>query len=82
MSMGLCLGLLTQWYTWGAPNSSEWGLLTAALLGSLYWVTGLSAIMYPGSEGLDPEYGQGFPQAPVFAAHLVLIWSGYALEYN
>lgn len=80
MSMGLFLGLLAQWHIWGPPSSSDWGLLTAALIASIYWVTALSAILYPGSRAVDPEFGQGFPQAPVFVVHLLVIWSAYALE--
>ena len=38
----------------------------AAIFGSLYWITGLSAILYPGSSGIDPEFGEGFPQLYIF----------------
>jgi hypothetical protein len=31
----------------------------AAVLGTLYWVTGLSAILYPGTLWVDPEFGTG-----------------------
>ncbi|KAH7361074.1 hypothetical protein BKA65DRAFT_523844 [Rhexocercosporidium sp. MPI-PUGE-AT-0058] len=49
MSMGLGLGLATLFYT----DS----LFTAAVFGSIYWVTGLSAILYPGTLAVDPEFG-------------------------
>ncbi|KAI0388927.1 hypothetical protein F5Y17DRAFT_451089 [Xylariaceae sp. FL0594] len=40
----------------------------AAFTGSIYWIAGLAAILYPGTMGLDPEFGgPGFPQAPLFA---------------
>lgn len=39
----------------------------AAFTGSVYWLAGLAAILFPGSDGLDPEFGgPGFPQRPVF----------------
>lgn len=64
-------------------------MFSAALVGSLYWITGVSAALYPGSKFLDPEFiGTkydakilGFPgQGPVFVAHAVLCWVAYALE--
>lgn len=42
-------------------------LRMAAFTGSVYWLTGLTAILFPGSAGLDPEFGgPGFPQLPAF----------------
>ncbi|KAF4631638.1 hypothetical protein G7Y89_g6501 [Cudoniella acicularis] len=97
MSMGLCLGLATLYYTWHfkfSPNNTLYSnndrekeremekerqnLTTAAVFGTLYWVTGLSAILYPGSLGTDPEFGEGFPQLYAFslfaASALVGAW--------
>lgn len=79
MSMGLGLGLSSLYYTW-ASNGSRDATFTAALLGSLYWLTGLSAILYPGTAGVDPEFGKGFPQAPLFSAFFAMAWAGYGLE--
>lgn len=50
------------------------------MLGSLYWVTSLSAILYPGTEGRDPEFGGGFPQFWPFLGLMTLPWVGYGLE--
>ncbi|ESZ90384.1 hypothetical protein SBOR_9220 [Sclerotinia borealis F-4128] len=67
-----------------APESSEMmatrkmtrdSMITAAIAGTLYWVAGLSAILYPGSKAIDPEFGDGFPQAiiyPIFAVMAIL----------
>ncbi|TVY56930.1 hypothetical protein LSUE1_G009703, partial [Lachnellula suecica] len=69
MSMGLCLGLITLFYTHRrtkSVNEEKESLRTAAVFGSLYWITGLSAILYPGSAGMDPEFGDGFPQFWMF----------------
>ena len=62
MSMGLGLGFATLFYTWrtGTLRSTEMvkdSLFTAAIFGSIYWVTGLSAILYPGTLAVDPEFG-------------------------
>lgn len=83
MSMGLCLGLGTLYYTWaagGGDGDRRGGatLFTAALLGSLYWITGLSAYFYPGSSGVDDRLA--FPQAPMFSTMLCLNCAGYALD--
>lgn len=44
-------------------------LRIAAFTGSVYWLSGLTAILFPGSEGMDPEFGgPGFPQRPFFLA--------------
>jgi hypothetical protein len=53
MSMGLSLGLSTLYYTWRSPSqgqaaSEKDSLWMATLLGSMYWLTQLSAILYPG----------------------------------
>lgn len=91
MSMGLCLGLATLYYTYRSPptplpNSStslikkKEDFFTAAIFGSLYWITGLSAILYPGSAGVDPEFGEGFPQLFIFGPLMVGSWLGAWVE--
>jgi hypothetical protein len=101
MSMGLCLGLLTAYFTWRSPatagasaaaekDSGEVdkiaamlerdSITTAAVLGTLYWVTGLSAILYPGTKWMDPEFGEGAPQITLFLGHAVLAWVGWWFE--
>lgn len=81
MSTGLCLGLLTAYYTWRSiPASAPDSLRTAAIFGSLYFATAMSGILYPGAKGIDPEFGQGFPQFWVFLFFISLPWVGYMLE--
>lgn len=92
MSMGLCLGLLVAYYTWRSPPKTRGfdsqrdhafkmdSLWTAAVIGSLYWVTAFSGILYPGALATDPEFGEGFPQWPIFAVILSLNWIGYGVE--
>ena len=73
MSTGLCLGLLTAYYTW-RPTPSP-----AAIMGSLYFITALSGILFPGTLAIDPEFGEGFPQFWVFVSEVGLPWLGYWL---
>ncbi|KAI1084315.1 hypothetical protein F5B20DRAFT_593427 [Whalleya microplaca] len=66
ISLSVLLGLTTLYYTWRKPDTPllrrEY-MRMAAILGSVYWLSGLSAILYPGTMGLDPEFGgPGFPQ--------------------
>jgi len=97
MSLGLVLGFTTLYFAWRPAFSSisftktmiKDSMFSAALVGSLYWITGVTAGLYPGAKFLDPEFiGSkydakvlGLPgQAPVFVAHMVFCWIGYALE--
>lgn len=83
MSLGLLLGILTAYYTWRPTRdvvAAKDSLYTAAVLGSLYYVAGISAIFYPGTKWMDPEFGDGAPQRPFFLAHIALAWVGWWLE--
>lgn len=65
------------------PSQKRESLFTAAIIGSMYAATGLSAILYPGSAGCDPDLcgPEGtFVQKYVFRPSLLLTWIGYALE--
>lgn len=62
----------------GGPAADS--ILTAAIFGSIYWVTAFGAILYPGSMAVDPEFGEGFPQKFPFGAGLVVVWVGWWLE--
>ncbi|KAI9878308.1 MAG: hypothetical protein M1830_001289 [Pleopsidium flavum] len=82
MSMGACLSLATLYYTYRrVPEAAATdSIFTAAIFGSLYWLTALSAILYPGSKAIDPEFGEGFPQFWLFVGLLGLTWVGWWLE--
>ena len=80
MSMGFCLGLLTIYYTWRRSPDPRDSLNTASLIGSLYWITQLSAILYPGTAGMDPEFGEGFPQLWLSTGFMGIVGAGYWLE--
>lgn len=55
-------------------------ITAAALVGTLYWITGVSAILYPGTKWVDPEFGEGAPQRLLFVAHAAFVWVGWWLE--
>ena len=86
--MGVCLALATMYYTFRPLSFSadkelmaSDSMMTAVIFGSLYWITGISAILYPGSKGLDPEFGEKwFPQLPLFMALLASTCIGGWLE--
>ena len=87
MSLGLYLGLATLYYTYrnpkpraGKDRMHEDDIFTAAIFGSAYWLCGLSAIFYPGSKGVDPEFGEGFPQGWLFGGYTVGTWVGWWVE--
>ncbi|KAK3320479.1 hypothetical protein B0T19DRAFT_241275 [Cercophora scortea] len=96
ITLSLILGLATLYYTWRSSFSDrstptplvaqfrrraeQDSLRTAALLGSIYWLAGLVAVLYPGAEGIDPEFGTGFPQGPGFAVMAMAGVLGWALE--
>jgi hypothetical protein len=53
----------------------------SAFTGSIYWIAGIAAILYPGTMGLDPEFGgPAFPQAPLFAFAAVCALLGSWLD--
>jgi hypothetical protein len=80
VTASLLLTLLTLAYAHRPVASArERGanLTTAALFNSVYTVAGLAAILYPGAAGMDPEFGEGFPQKWVFGGLLALNWVGW-----
>ncbi|KAF4308704.1 hypothetical protein GTA08_BOTSDO04843 [Botryosphaeria dothidea] len=81
MSLGLMLGLVSS-YLLIRPSPSlaaaKDNLTTAAIIGSLYWASGLSAIFYPGTDWCDPEFKDLYKatQKPVFTVYMTAIWVG------
>lgn len=85
----MLLGLATAFLTWRpyllrtttTPEMARQSLYAAAFTGSVYWLAGLAAIYFPGTSGLDPEFGgPGFPQRPLFTTFLGLGLAGVAIE--
>jgi hypothetical protein len=85
MSTGLGLGALTAYFTWRSTNTATMAgaldnLFIASLLGSLYWVTQLSAILYPGADWCDEEFRHlGTPQKRGAPVLLGVTWSAFGL---
>ncbi|MBE1500320.1 hypothetical protein H4696_007420 [Amycolatopsis lexingtonensis] len=79
MSLGLALGATSLWQLW-RPFSGRTGLDAGAVLASLYWVTQISALAYPGSRAVDPPGEARFPQAKVAFPALAVTALGYVLE--
>ncbi|KAH8160604.1 hypothetical protein CIB48_g7642 [Xylaria polymorpha] len=70
INLAMTLGLFTLFYTWrsaATPTLHNEYRLVSAFTGSIYWIAGIASLLYPGTMGLDPEFGgPGFPQAPLF----------------
>ncbi|KAI1748637.1 hypothetical protein F4782DRAFT_534207 [Xylaria castorea] len=84
INLSLLLGLATLFYTWrsaASPALQKEFRLVSAFTGSIYWIAGICAILYPGTMGLDPEFGgPGFPQAPLFGFAAVCALLGSWLD--
>ncbi|KAJ2957916.1 hypothetical protein NQZ79_g6446 [Umbelopsis isabellina] len=83
MSMGVCLALATLYYTWRSTSSKSAerdSLKTASIFASVYYISGLSAILYPGTKWVDPEFGDGHPQLFIFVPLLLSAIISYGIE--
>lgn len=80
--MGLALGAATLYYLWRPlrPEAMKDNLNTVTIFASLYWVTQLSGILYPGTRFTDPEFGDGMIQVYLCAIIFTTIGAGYMLE--
>lgn len=78
------LGVLTLYYSWRRTTgraAAKDSLTTAMICGSIYWLAGLCASLFPEASGLDPEFGgPGFPQAKIFIGLMLCGMIGWALE--
>jgi hypothetical protein len=87
------LGLATLFFTWRssflkpstpprvAAQVERDSLNTALFVGTIYWLAGFAALLYPNTAGIDPEFGPpGFPQGPVFAVFAGMAMAGWAFE--
>jgi hypothetical protein len=80
MSMGLSLGAASLYQLWRAPGSARTSLDVATVLATLYWITQISALAYPGAAAVDPPNTAKFPQAKIALPALALSAVGYLLE--
>jgi hypothetical protein len=80
MSMGLALGLATLHGLWARPRDSRIALDAAAVTGSIYHVSQLTAGLYPGTATADPPRKDNWTQLLTTVPVLVLTGVGYVLE--
>jgi hypothetical protein len=86
MSLGVVLAATSTYY-WTRPKRTSdmymHDIMAAALVGSMYCVAGLTAIWYPGSDWVDPEFmgdGPRRPQLWMFSAIVGVAWACWAGE--
>ncbi len=79
MSSGVALSVATLVNLW-RPGSGRVGLDAAALSASVYWVSQLSAFLYPGTASVDPPGKDNWPQLRFTIPILTAISIGYALS--
>ncbi|KAM7208183.1 hypothetical protein V8F20_001463 [Naviculisporaceae sp. PSN 640] len=97
ISLSVLLGLATLYFAYrplffssgqaGEPVAARRlrkrdSLRTALFTGTVYWITGLASILYPGTDGVDPEFGTPgtFPQAPIFITFMAMGVLGWFME--
>jgi hypothetical protein len=85
MSMGVALGLSSLYYIWrssgpGKPSAEKDSLWMATWLGTIYWITQLAAIGFPGTAFSDPEFGETHAQLYLCAGFLSALAVGNWLE--
>ncbi|WP_367658035.1 DUF6640 family protein [Streptomyces sp. TG1A-8] len=70
-----------QFFEVGTARGGETDHLnTAAICASLYWITQISALAYPGSAAVDPPGTATFPQGKFAFPALALVGLGYLME--
>lgn len=79
MSMGVALSTAVFYHLW-KPGYSRTALDSAAISASTYWVTQLSAGLYPGTASVDPPGEDNWPQLKFALPILGAIALGYVIE--
>ncbi|MFE1959375.1 DUF6640 family protein [Streptomyces sp. NPDC059479] len=90
MSTGVALGALTVYNIWNPNGNAKHNLKNGAAAASVYWLTQISALAYPGTSAAnDCEGGENdcedekkgrFPQSVVALPSLAAVALGYILE--
>jgi hypothetical protein len=78
MNSGVALSAATLVNLW-RPGSGRVGLDAAAFSASVYWVSQLSAVLYPGTASVDPPGKDNWPQLRYTIPILTAIGTGYIL---
>ncbi|MDQ0774216.1 hypothetical protein QF026_002682 [Streptomyces aurantiacus] len=79
MNMGVVLGLVVIYYLWKAPRTRT-SLKTAAIVASVYGVTQLAVVFYPGVSSTDPPGENTWPQLMTTLPSLGCVLVGYLIE--
>ena len=79
MSSGVVLGLATLFHLW-RPHSTRASLDAAAITASTYYVSQLTAGLYPGTASVDPPGEDSWPQLRYTVPILAVVALGYAIE--
>jgi hypothetical protein len=79
MSMGVALSLAALYQLW-KPGSSRGALDSAAISAGTYWLTQLSAGLYPGTASVDPPGKDNWPQLKYTLPCLGIVALGYLAE--
>ena len=86
MSIGLFIGLITFYILFAllpgtaSPKEQKLHLTWVLVLQNLMYLSSLSGILYPGAGWMDPQFGEGKPQAYGFPVLISLTWIGWWLE--
>lgn len=82
MTLGVLLATSATYFAWRRCDSTRAqidSLRTAAMIGSMYCLAGLCAILFPGATWNDPPAPDGKPQLYLFSGLVVVNWIGYFL---
>ena len=83
MLLGTCLGLLSLWVLWFQKSGALEKLRLSTILASLYWLTQMGSLLFPGTALSDPEFsypGQLPIQAIMDVVLLGILGIAYYLE--
>lgn len=83
MLLGTMIGLLSLWVLWSQKSDKIAAMRLAIILASLYWITQVGAIFFPGTALVDPEFaypGQLPAQLIVDVVMLGMLGVAYLLE--
>ena len=87
ISLGFALGLSALYFVWRRKGDQPFQFRAALLVASLYWVTQLTAGLFPGVAFVDPEFADRVPtlggipvQIVVDAALLGLLAVAYIMR--
>lgn len=70
MTLAALLALSSLYYAFRPNPHKQPDITIATILGSMYFASGFAAVLFPGAKAVDPEFGEGFPQAGLFGVGL------------